>query len=342
MRTATTTTAAFALGAASLAVAQNATSPISSIAQTAFGLLTPQCQSTVLQLTSNQALSQCLDFSGALQVISTNDSVLPPLDSWITDLCQVDPCSNETLTNVTSSLIAGCSSDLTNFGLSNDSISELVGFYPLAREVLCLKTVQPYSAPNATIPSNYTGYNSTNGTFCVTSELTKFSTYLGANFTVGYLTTLALGGNASALMSIDALPTISPTTFCSDCIFSAVDLIEQGYPKFGNIVLNSTANVTLDQYLDGSCSIYGYNTTTNGTLPLTIDEVAFNSTYAYNVTTANQTFTPPPYAVSETPLNGTAVTAVESAISTASEAVATTASVNATAMRARWMGQRGN
>lgn len=63
----------------------------------------------------------------------------------------------------------------------------------------------------------------------------------------------------------------------------------------------------------------------DGTLPTTISEVAVNSTYPFNVTTTNATYTPGPDAVPPPRLNQTAVSAISSiaATATASGAVVT-------------------
>lgn len=154
-----------------------------------------------------------------------------------------------------------------------------------------------------------TPYNTTNGTFCATSLLTELQSYLGANLSLPYIATAALGGNATVVQLIENIP---PKALCSDCIFAAVDLIEEQYPWLGNVsitTMNGT-NTTLNQFLIGTCNAtYSITKSTSrnlifrhtipladvrsdGTLPSTITESAVNSTFPFNVTAGNVTYHP--------------------------------------------------
>jgi hypothetical protein len=155
-----------------------------------------------------------------------------------------------------------------------------------------------------------TPYNTTNGTFCATSLLTELQSYLGANLSLPYIATAALGGNAT----VQLIEKIPPKALCSDCIFAAVDLIEEQYPGLGNISLGAIngTNTTLNQFLTGTCNAtYSITKSTSrclifrhhialaladvrsdGTLPSTITESAVNSTFPFNVTAGNVTYHP--------------------------------------------------
>ena len=73
-------------------------------------------------------------------VALSNASIVPGLDVYATDICNSAPCSNTTLTNVSSSIISGCASDLAKAGVTNVTVTDIVDLYPLAREIFCLKT----------------------------------------------------------------------------------------------------------------------------------------------------------------------------------------------------------
>jgi hypothetical protein len=109
-----------------------------------------------------------------------------------------------------------------------------------------------------------TPYNTTNGAFCATSLLTELQSYLGANLSLPYIATAALGGNATVVQLIEKIPT---KALCSDCIFAAVDLIEEQYPWFGNISLGAIngTNTTLNQFLVGTCNAT-YNITKSASM----------------------------------------------------------------------------
>ena len=116
----------------------------------------------------------------------------------------------------------------------------------------------PFNGTNASIPITHSTYNTTNGTFCVTSLLTELTAYTGSNLTNAFADSLVIGANATALHLIEASPR---TALCSDCIFAALDLIEEAYPQAGSIQVGS--NVTINQYLNGTCNATGYHITTS-------------------------------------------------------------------------------
>ena len=300
--------------------------------------LSPSCQSTVLSLATNSSLAQCLDFTALLPVFTSNSSVIAPLDTWLADTCSMSPCSNTTLASTAQTLITGCQSDLSNAGLTNSTIEDIFGLYPLAREIACLKTSDPFNATNATIPIASGGYNATNGTFCATSLLTELSSYLGANLTIPYVLTVALGANSTALQTLEMIP---PTALCSECIFAALDLVEQEYPSIGNYSVAS--NYTLNQYLEGTCAADGYNITTNGTLPANITEVADNSTYPYTIVVGNTTILPgnatvAPPSFSSVPTNISIPTNSPTTAATIS-ASGSPERRNVAAVKGRWIGE---
>jgi len=300
MRVATPVLAA--LGAASYAVAQSIISsgPLGGLGALA-GTLSLTCEAALLQLAvSNSSLEQCLHVTALEPLLTSNGSIIPILDEWMTDLCYMPPCSNDTLYNASVAISTACSADLAKYSITNATFLAAIEEYTLAREILCLKTVNPYTTMNATIPVTnltYSAYNVTNGTFCVTSVLTEVSSYLGTNLTVPYIESMvgmAGSANSSALMMLEMLP---PSTICSDCIFAAADLLFEEYPSLAYVVVNQTTNTTVLQYLNGLCAVEGLNATLNGTLPVNITESAFNSSYPYNLTIGNITYTPGNYSI---------------------------------------------
>ncbi|CAD6568441.1 MAG: hypothetical protein TREMPRED_004540 [Tremellales sp. Tagirdzhanova-0007] len=330
-----TTSSVFAIAAASSAIAQTS-SPLT-LGKSLLGYLSPSCQATLLPLIlTNSTFASCVNVNGLLPsmlfilrlttskltkaVLSSNGSIVPPLDTYLGEICSSAPCSNETLTNATQTIMSGCASDFSKFGLSNSTVMDVFGLYPMAREVACLKTTLPFNGTNATIPISNSTYNSTNGTFCVTSVLTEVSAYLGVNLTNSFVDTVILGGNATALQSLEMIP---PSALCSDCVFAALDLVGQEYPQVG--MINLSSNYTVGMYLNGTCNATGFNYTTNGTLPLTIQEVAFNSSYPYNVTIGNLTYPAGLNSSAPPSLNGSVFSVVSSKLAGATSGASVSA-----------------
>ncbi|OCF32671.1 hypothetical protein I316_05592 [Kwoniella heveanensis BCC8398] len=331
-----------------------------SVAQSGLSLLSPSCQQTVIQLVSNgSSLSSCLQLPILTQVVTAPGSILEPIENYLDTFCASEACSNETIANATQSVLQGCGSDLTNFGVTNRTVEWAMAQYPLARDLLCLKTTDPFTADNATVSANTTSASSTNsssnGTFCATSLLTELQSYLGTNLTVTSIITDALGGNATALQTIKSIP---PSALCNDCVFAAISLVEEQYPQLGNV---SIGNTTLNGFLEGTCnstsssnstSSETYEITTNGTLPDSIVEGASNSSLSSANTTAplNNVSFPTQLLSTAASAASTYTASLVSQVSGASAsrsavitgatsaAAAATPSNNARALKMRWIG----
>jgi len=86
----------------------------------------------------------CLNAGALLQFfIGTNQSIPTTVNNWLTGMCAVGTCSNDTLAAVVTNVTAGCSSDISNAGASVPSTAEITTlveqFYPTVRNILCLK-----------------------------------------------------------------------------------------------------------------------------------------------------------------------------------------------------------
>jgi len=263
----------------------------------------PQCQQAIIQVVTNSSFAECFQTADLLPLFTLNTSIVPVLDKFMSDLCYSSmTCSNTTLQNASQTILSGCSTDLQGEGLPTSVVTTAFGLYPLVREMLCLKTTDPYT--NASyggvlgsppIPISSPGYNSTGGYFCVTSVLTQLSAYLKSNLTVPYIESLATASNMTALQLVKS---VQPNILCNGCVFGALDLMEETYPVIGNVpiatiyaVLNQTttlpANTTINSLVNGECTYANLTAMTNGTLPANISVSIINSTFPLPV--ANST-----------------------------------------------------
>ncbi|WVN86178.1 uncharacterized protein L203_101339 [Cryptococcus depauperatus CBS 7841] len=141
---------------------------ITQIAQKGLAFLSTGCQTAVKELISPKSpTGQCLNTSVTSQILYSNDSAIPGVDKYLGAICTSNPCTSSVLQNVTKVITTSCSSDLKKFGWGNDSVAFVVQQYPLAREILCLKTNDPYSSI-----ANSTGANNsaTGGAASTTSD----------------------------------------------------------------------------------------------------------------------------------------------------------------------------
>ena len=123
------------------------------------------------------------------------------------------------------------------------------------------------SLGNPPIPIS-SAYNSTNGTFCVTSVLTQLSAYFGANLTLPYLESfIGAGSTTKNTTALTRAENISTTILCNPCIFAALDLTEEVYPSLGLVTVSSiygllnmstptsvTANTTINTLVNSTCA----------------------------------------------------------------------------------------
>ena len=139
------------------------------------------------------------------------------------------------------------------------------------------------------IPVTNPAYNSTNGTFCVTSVLTQLSAYFGANLTVGWIEAAVTGKNQTAVQLVTS---IQSNALCNECVFAAADLLAEAAPALAttpidtlisyvtpiltgkmmnatmpmNATMSSTGipmNLTIQSYLNGTCAYANYSVTTS-------------------------------------------------------------------------------
>jgi len=187
--------------------------------------LSSQCTSALAQIATNPS-SACLSPSSLLPLITSagNSSLVSGVDSWLTNVCGVAPCSNDTLAAIVTNVTAGCSSDLSAFGFTSGNSATLVStvqqFYPTVRNVACLKD---------------------GSTLCVTETLTNLQNAVG-NLTATSIAGLIATGNA----------TLPSNVTCSNCVKAGYNTVNSAFPG-----LLGSSNSTLQSqcgssFTDGS------------------------------------------------------------------------------------------
>jgi hypothetical protein len=214
-------------------------------------------------------------------------------------LCYSAPCSNDTVQSTIAAITQGCSADLARSGLPNNTVAAAFSLYPTVREVLCLKTTEPYTEESysqyedgslGVPPIPVTQYNSTGGYFCVSSFLTQLSAYYGTNLTVPFVTGIVTGANTTAG---ELTKNIDLNIVCNECIFGALDIVQLSYPAVGNTPINQAAallnltvslNQTVNEIVNGECEYVPLMVSQNGTLPDNVSVSIVNSTFPFTVT----------------------------------------------------------
>ncbi|CAE6488127.1 unnamed protein product [Rhizoctonia solani] len=205
--------------------------------------LSSSCQATAASVLTGPG-AECLGISGLINIALTNsnDSLISPINNWLTTTCAQPACTNGTIDTLISNITTGCSSDLNSAGVTTGTwqdISEYVKeWYPVGRQVACLK----------------------NGdSLCVTSTLQSIENWLGQPLSKNTIETV-LPRLVSTTTEVPANVT------CTDCTKAAYALIRPH--------LNDANRGTWDNTVAGQCG----SSYTDGTTPSGIVESANSAT----------------------------------------------------------------
>jgi hypothetical protein len=238
------------------------------------------------------SLDFTLTYLPSLVLMSNNGSIIPQVNTYLQSTCSMPACSDALITNTTQQVLSSCSTDLSNFGISNNTVRTIMDAYPTARKIACLST-------NSTTLSNSTtaGYNATsNSTLCPIAVLDQVQAYLGVPLSTRYLSSLVLGGNSTAYNAITAIVnnrTVAAKLACNDCVHAAVDIVLEDYPQLENAsfkVGNSSwlsGNGTSTTLPESYQSLCGVSVGANASLPKSINETAYNTTIGTNSTSSS-------------------------------------------------------
>ncbi|KAI9066570.1 hypothetical protein FKP32DRAFT_1621942 [Trametes sanguinea] len=220
--------------------------------------ISSQCQSTLASIVGSSDAS-CLNAQSLVGLVvssstSSNSSVVPTINSWLTGLCSRPACTNSTLASVVQNVTSGCSSELSALGLSNVNADELTTLvqtaYPTVRQVACL------------------GDTSNNNALCVTETLNNLEPYTGT------LTVANIESLASQIVS-GSVPNVPSNVTCTDCTKAAYNLVQQ---NFGDLISGFSGDV------NSTCGA----SFTDGSQPSSVTQLATDSTQsASQSSTAN-------------------------------------------------------
>ncbi|KAL1741861.1 hypothetical protein HDZ31DRAFT_75894 [Schizophyllum fasciatum] len=106
--------------------------------------LSSSCSSALLNVAGNPEASSCLSLGSVTSLVtSQEESIIGPISDWLSNVCGTAPCSNDTLSAITTNVTEGCSKELESYGISandaRDAIPLIQNLYPTFREALCLQ-----------------------------------------------------------------------------------------------------------------------------------------------------------------------------------------------------------
>lgn len=216
--------------------------------------LSPSCQAAATGVLTGPA-GTCLGVGGLLNIAMTpaNESIVAPIDNWLTTTCAQPACTNATIDALIYNITTGCGPDLSAAGATNESVAEMKvyieKFYPVAREVVCLKD------------------SNNSGAFCITSTLKAIESYINGPISANSISDAIYNFGVSGVE-------VPKNLICTSCVQAAYTLIRP--------YLDNATQATSDAYLGGQCGS-GY---TNGTTPTGIIQSA-NTAPAGSTTSAS-------------------------------------------------------
>jgi hypothetical protein len=168
--------------------------------------ISTQCTQALTSLATDSDVNGCLTLSPLLPIFtSPNNSVIAPIDNWLTSMCAAGACSNTTLAKIVTTLTSGCSTEIAGFGVQSVNVPELTQtveqIYPYVREAFCLKD---------------------GNTHCITQSLTNIQSVTGT-LNVPELESLFAGGYGNV--------TLPANLTCTNCAKATYNIFEPVDPS---------------------------------------------------------------------------------------------------------------
>ncbi|KAI0633316.1 hypothetical protein C8Q77DRAFT_1057496, partial [Trametes polyzona] len=209
--------------------------------------ISSQCQAALATIVTNSDAS-CLNTQALVGLFvstsasSSNSSIVPTVNTWLTGLCSRPACTNETLATVVKTVTSGCNTELGQLGLTDVDAGSLTSLvqtaYPTVRQVVCL------------------GDN--NNALCLTETLNNLEPYTGP------LTTANIQSLASQIEG-GTVPNLPSNVTCTDCTKAAYNIVQQ---NFNGLISGFSSEVS------STCGA----TFTDGAQPSSVTQLATDST----------------------------------------------------------------
>ncbi|KAF9466521.1 hypothetical protein BDZ94DRAFT_1251125, partial [Collybia nuda] len=186
------------------------------------------CMTALMNVGANPDVAACLNPSALLPILvgagNGNDTIIAPVDAWVTGMCGSPACSTATLSQVIKDVSAGCAAE---FGSSSSAdVQQMIDLvtksYTTARKVLCLKEAD---------------------TLCVTQTFTALESITG---------TLNMNGDNIRAIAGARHAGLPSNVLCSDCMKGAVSIINAELPgEISQDDMNYAKSTCGDAFVDG-------------------------------------------------------------------------------------------
>ncbi|ORX36652.1 hypothetical protein BD324DRAFT_458985 [Kockovaella imperatae] len=198
------------------------------------------CTSELALLALTGPISECLQLTSLLPVISGSGSVIPSLNSYLSSICSSSTprCSSSALQYANGNLTNSCSSDLSGGGndaTEIEALQQLLMHYDNVYDAGCAK-------------------NSTENQYCLTSTLYQVQNSTGQQITTSFLTSL-LAGSGDGLSQIEQ--TFSSGRLCTGCVKTIYEQAVDANSSIANsAIAKDLSNTCGSSFIDCMFSIH--------------------------------------------------------------------------------------
>ncbi|KAK0195467.1 hypothetical protein F5146DRAFT_922551, partial [Armillaria mellea] len=200
--------------------------------------LSTGCVAALSAVSADPEASICLSLSTLIPLFGNgNTSIVEPVNTWVSNVCSVGPCSNDTVAAVVGNLTSGCSTELATIGLNTSETGQNIvaaqEAYPTVRRILCLQEQVTHHALVCVFSDTY----------CVTETLRGIESSVGT-LSVDRIVSF-LGGQAS----FSSLPS---NVTCSNCTKAAYNILQEADPALVGNGTESIQSQCGEAFTDGS------------------------------------------------------------------------------------------
>ncbi|KAA1079622.1 hypothetical protein PGT21_017736 [Puccinia graminis f. sp. tritici] len=164
-----------------------------SLARTA-AKLSPSCQLAASGLLGDE-FESCADILGLVSIFEAKDSLVSPINTWVSGACSAKPCSKQSLDKASQMMKTGCASDLQEGSIAAVAMYSILTHYDVTRDMFCTQYKQ-------------------NSTYCLPSVLGDVESQSGEKITLGEVVSLITGKLTKADRAFMSVP---KETYCTPC-----------------------------------------------------------------------------------------------------------------------------
>ncbi|KAA1097580.1 hypothetical protein PGT21_011465 [Puccinia graminis f. sp. tritici] len=156
--------------------------------------LSASCQLAAAGLLASE-FGTCANILELVSIFDAKESLISPMNSWITGACSATPCKQEGLAAASQMIRTGCESDLKEGSIAAVAIYSVITHYNATREMFCTQYKE-------------------NLNYCLPSVLGNVEDQSGENITTDEVMSLIAGKFTVADQSFISVP---KETYCNAC-----------------------------------------------------------------------------------------------------------------------------